>query len=155
MFLAVLSTNAVADVAAASRWKSMCYEGFVESVDELVGPSAADCGFLDSTSEKVSEIRKREAAQCVRAAMNGKQPFKFGTIPPESNVVYVLMRSAAGEFWQVRYERYIANQHLHETQINQKCKHMTFDGAALIFQGVDCTLVSDGGLPTYDAHPRH
>ena len=35
--------NAAADVEASRRWKFMCYEGFVESVDELVGPSAIDC----------------------------------------------------------------------------------------------------------------
>jgi hypothetical protein len=151
----MLGASALAQAAAATSWKTVAYAGFVESVDELTGPSAIDCGFLDWRSGKVSVSRKQVAARCVNEALNGKQPFRFGTVPPESNVIYVLLRSAAGELWQVRYSRFIANQHLHETQFNQTCRYMTFDEAALIFQGLDCKLVSNGGLPTYDAQTRH
>jgi len=141
--------------AALPRWKYVCYDGFVESVDALVGPAAIDCGFVDRRNDKVIESRLRAAADCVSAALNGRRPFKFGTIPPESSVVYVLMRSAAGELWQVRYERGLSKREVVETQINQKCGGMSLDVGALIFQGIDCALVSNGRLPTYDSNPRH
>jgi hypothetical protein len=133
-------------VAATPRWKYVCYDGFVESIDVLVGPAATDCGFVDRRNDKVAEGRLRAAADCVSAALNGKQPFKFGTIPSESNVVYVLARSAAGELWQVRYERTLSKRDVVESQINQKCRNTTFDVGALIFQGIDCALVSNGRL---------
>lgn len=41
------------------------------------------------------------------------------------------------------------HRHLHETQINQVCADMMFDAATLQFHGIDCKLVSNGGLPTY------
>jgi hypothetical protein len=141
--------------AAAPRWKYMCYDGFVESVDVLVGPGATDCGVIDRRNDKVVEGRVREAADCVSTALTGRQPFKFGTIPPDSNVVYVLLRSAAGELWQIRYERSLGKRDIVETQVNQKCRDMTFDVGALIFQGVDCALVSNDRLPTHDTNPRH
>jgi hypothetical protein len=142
-------------VAATPRWKYVCYDGFVESVDTLVGPVATDCGFVDRRNDKVAAGRLRAAADCVSAALDGTQPFKFGTIPPESNVVYVLVRSAAGELWQVRYERTLGKRDVVETQINQKCRSMTLDVGALIFQGIDCALASNGRLQTYDSNSRH
>jgi hypothetical protein len=142
-------------VAALPRWKYVCYDGFVESVDALVGPAATDCGFVDRRNDKVIESRLRAAADCVSAALNGTRPFKFGTIPPESSVVYVLVRSAAGDLWQVRYERGLSKREVVETQVNQKCRSMSFDVGALIFQGIDCAFVSNGRLPTYDSNPRH
>lgn len=154
LWLACGILSAVA-VAAPGRWKYVCYDGFVESVDALVGPKATDCGFIDRRNDKVVEGRLRAAADCVSAALGGRQAFKFGTIPPDSNVVYVLLRSASGELWQVRYERSLSKREVVETQLNQKCRNMTFDVGALIFQGIDCSFVSNGGLPTYDANSRH
>lgn len=148
----VVSTVAI---AAAPRWKYVCYDGFVESVDALVGPGATDCGFIDRRNDKVVEGRVREAADCVDTALIGRRPFKFGTIPPDSNVVYVLLRSTAGELWQVRFERSLNKREVVETQVNQKCRDMAFDGGALIVQGIDCTRVSNGRLPTYGSNTRH
>jgi hypothetical protein len=31
----------------------------------------------------------------------------------------------------------------------------SFDPGPMIYQGVDCALVSNGGLPTYDPNSRH
>lgn len=155
MMWLVCGVVSIAAVAALPRWKYLCYDGFVESVDALVGASGTDCGFIDRRNDKVIESRVRAAADCVSAALNGKQPFKFGLIPPDSNVVYVLVRSASGELWQVRYERSLGKRDVVETQLNQKCRSMAFDIGALIFQGVDCAFVSDGRLPTYDSNTRH
>jgi hypothetical protein len=140
---------------ASSSWKFMCYQGFVESVDKLVGPDAIDCGLIDQQSEKVTEARKLGAVRCVEETLHGVRPFKFGMVPAGSNVVYLLLRSPAGELWTVRYERSIANKHLHETQINQTCKNVSFDSGALIIQGADCKVISIGGLPTYEPNPGH
>ena len=140
-----------ADVANASTpaWKFLCYPGFVESVDALVGADAVDCQFLDRREEELPDVTRQSAADCVAEALEEKKPFKFGTVQAGSDVVYVLMRSAANELWTVRYSRNIANQHLHETQVNQVCANVMFDAATLLFHGIDCKLVSNGGLPTY------
>ena len=147
----MVATLIAAGVANASppAWKSLCYPGFVESVDVLVGADAVDCRFLDRREAELSVVTRQKAADCVVAALNDNKPFKFGTVPTGSDVVYVLMRSAANELWTVRYSRNIANQHLHETQINQVCANVMFDAAALQFHGIDCKLVSNGELPTY------
>ena len=146
--VATLITAGIAN-ASAPAWKSLCYPGFVESVDALVGADAVDCRFLNRRETAMPAVKRKEAADCVVEALSENKPFKFGTVPAGSDVVYVLMRSAANELWTVRYSRNIANQHLHETQINQVCANVMFDAAALQFHGIDCKLVSNGGLPTY------
>lgn len=73
-----------------------------------------------------------------------------------ANVAYVLLRSAAGEIWTVRYARDITNGHMHESQINQICAEAVSDESTLQFRGVDCKLISNGGLPTHvRPHPGH
>lgn len=155
LLLGWMGVVAAADPAATQRWKYMGYDGFVESIDALAGPSAIDCGFLDRRNETFASPRVRQAADCVGAALNGREPFKFGTIPPNSNVIYVLLRSAAHELWEVRYERTLSKRDLVETQLSQKCKNMTFDAGAVTFMGIDCVFVSSSGLPTYDPNSRH
>jgi hypothetical protein len=152
--LIVACASAEAD-APAVPWKFVGYAGFVESIDALVGKGAADCGLMDFVNEEISAARKNSSVKCVQDALRGSHAFKFGTLLPNSNVVYILLRSSAGEYWTVRYERYIADGHLHETQINQTCKQMAFDPGPMIYQGVDCKLVSAGGLPTHDSNSRH
>ena len=144
-----------AAACGATPWKFVCYDGFVESVDRLVGQGAIDCGFVDLASRVVSRTERARIAGCVTAALAGQRPFKYGVVPADSTVFHALLRAADGELWTVRYARDISNGHMHETQFNQKCRHMSFDPGALIFSGVDCTLVSTEGLPTYDPHTGH
>ncbi len=65
------------------------------------------------------------------------------------------MRSRCADADDKDSDRSVANKHLHETQINQTCANMMLDTDALILHGVECTLVSNGGLPTHVAHPGH
>jgi hypothetical protein len=137
-----------------SSWPFCCYEGFVESVDAMIGPQARDCGLLIA-DKPVADTRRRQAVECVSQALNGRDPFKFGYLPPKSDVAYIMLRSQAGELWTVRYQRSFANGHGLETQVNSVCQGIMFDPAVLIYQGYDCKLHSDGGLPTYEPHPDH
>ena len=131
-----------------SGWNIKPYEGFIESVDALVGDDAIDCGFLDRHQYELSTDRIKAGGDCVKEALHGKRPFKFGTSAPGSNAFYLLMRSKAGQLWTVRYSRWIANSHLHEDHINQTCANVMIDDALQI-HGIDCKFVDNGALPTY------
>ena len=124
----------------------MGYQGFAESIDALVGPAAIDCGFLNLLDEKLGEAAKRKAYQCVRSALSGRQPFKFGTlrIPTDSYGYEVLARSPQGELWRVTFDLMLTDDESGR-QWNQVCKSVTID-ADLIVRGKNCLSKPDGRL---------
>src|SRR5262249_23327730 len=144
--LPFLSAIGAAAPATAQPWKPVGYQGFAESIDALVGPGAIDCGFLDLLHEKQGAIAKREAYQCVRSALQGRRPFKFGTlrIPADSYGYEILARTPQGELWRVTFDRMLTDDESGQ-QWNQVCKSASID-ADLIVRVEDCVNKPDGRL---------
>src|SRR5262245_8547732 len=92
--------------SAKLPWEPTGYQGFVESIEALVGPDAIDCGFHNLLDEKLTEAARAQAYRCVRDALKGNRPFKFGTlrIPVDSYGYEVLVRSPRGELWCVTFD---------------------------------------------------
>jgi len=138
---------------AAKTWPWCCYDGFMESVDALAGPGASDCGYLNFAAAKVSSEQQRKSGRCVRAALEGAQPFKFANSPSEAQSLRVLLRSQEGALWIVKYWRERSHVDIAEHELNKTCKTVSFDDKTLDFEGHDCVDSTEFMLPTYVPHP--
>ena len=128
-------------------WEPAGYQGFVESIDALVGPEAVDCGFLNLLEDSTSQEARSRAHRCVRTALKGKQPFKFGTlrIPIDSYAYEVIARSSRGELWQVTFDLMLTDDESGQ-QWNRICRAASVDRKTLTIHGTDCVSQPDGRL---------
>ena len=147
------SLVAICGACMAHPWPFCCYEGFVESVDALAGPSAIDCGSLNS-GQKSGDAQRRQAAKCVRDALTRERPFKF-LVGLDDSHLQVLVRSRQGELWIASYWQERSRVDIAEHASNKVCKSVSFDEETLGFQGQDCIDSSEFTLPTYVPHPGH
>jgi hypothetical protein len=148
LVLAMLGAGEAAEAPpVAHGWQPMGYQGFVESIDALVGPEAVDCGFFRIGGDEVTARVKRQAYQCVQSALKARQPFKFGTfrIPIDSYAHEILARSSRGELWQITYDVMLTDDETGQ-QWNQICNSVSIDKRTLLVLGTDCVSQPDGRL---------
>jgi len=130
----------------AHAWNPTGYEGFVESIDALVGPTVVDCGFFDLLERKPASKVRRKAHACVEQAITAGQTFKYGTLrlPIDSFATEVIARTADGKLWMIAYDIMIDGEA--PQQWNQICQKVVVDPRTMIINAQGCVEESTGRL---------
>jgi hypothetical protein len=130
---------------AREGWGCMGNLRLATTIDQLTGPGAIDCGFHE-IGRPLKYSAKRKANDCLRKALRGHKPFKFGTVrvPLDSIVTEVLVRSADGKLWMIVVDEMFDEQ---PTQWNAICREVRVDTDTLYLDGNEsCEEYSGGTL---------
>ena len=150
--LAVVSSVLLGSCATATPqatghpWSPTGYEGFVESIDALVGPEAIDCGFFNLVGRKPASTVRRKARACVEQAVAAGHTFKYGTarLPIDSFATEVIARTADGTLWMIAYDVMIDGDA--PQQWNRICQSVAVDPRTMIIDAQGCAENSTGRL---------
>ncbi len=128
------------------EWEPFGYDTLVEKVEELAGPDAINCGFVDALSGEKSTVKlaDRKLAQsqiCIDHAIKTKRPFKFGLvrIASTSYVWQMAIMTPELEFWSITYDYAIDGTGVQ--QFTKRCKELDIDAVRAEFQSKACTEV--------------
>lgn len=145
-----------------AEWKPFGYDTLKAKVENLVGPRAANCGFVDRLSYEKADIKEanRQLARsqtCINQAMKNNLPFKFASvrIATTSLVWQIALLSPNEEFWTVTYDYAIdetGTQHF-----VKRCKGLDIDVRSAHFIGKDCVELSTEewlAMPPVNPNPQ-
>jgi len=133
---------------SGNAWSLSGYEGFVESIDAFVGPSAVDCGFFNLIEGKPAPAVRRRAHACVKSAIASGLAFKYGTkrLPIDSYATEIVVRAADGKFWMIVFDVMIDGEAAQ--QWNRICQAVAVDPKTMIIDARECVENSTGKLVT-------
>lgn len=130
-----------------AEWEPFGYDTLIEKVEELAGPNAINCGFVDALSgeQAAAKVVDRKLAQsqtCIDHAIKTKRPFKFGLvrIASTSYVWQMAIMTSELEYWNITYDYAIDGTGVQ--QFTKRCKDLDVDAVQAEFKGKDCTEVS-------------
>jgi hypothetical protein len=127
-------------------WQEFGYARFSRTIDELLGPGAVDCGYLDLIGGTPSAQARASTNECLRKARAGDAPFKYATVrlPIDSYAHEVFARTRDGTLWMIVYDIMVDGDA--PQQWNQVCQSITVDRRTLMIRGEGCVEKSYGAL---------
>jgi len=142
--LVVVAAIAGATIASAAdkgriSWDQVGDPALRSALNQLVGPDAIDCGFMDLRKRKAKPAEKHVVLDCIAAAEQRRLPFKFGIarLFIESTAFEVYARSANGQSWLVGHGQNLMENELQSSM--ERCVLIEVSPRTLFISGMDCS----------------
>lgn len=134
--------SACSHAPTSHTWPELAYPGFTSAIEQLAGPGAINCGFIDRRSGgEFSALSKSQA--CIAKARASGQPFRFVSVRPSatSYLYEAITWTSAGEFWSITFDSAMdGSENLHFVQ---QCEGISsIDIRDAEFSGLKCQDVS-------------
>lgn len=125
------------------EWEPFGYDTLKAKVENLAGPNAVNCGFVDRLSFEKPDVKAAnkqltKSQACVDQAMKKNQPFKFGSvrIATTSYVWQIALLTPEQEFWTITYD--YAMDETGTQHFIKRCKGLAIDVKGADFDGENC-----------------